>query len=584
MRRSKVAASIAALTAVGLITACSSTGSESTSSATGAEGTASEMVEPMAGGTLNLLIGTATEHWDPQRTYVGVGIEFGNRTFARTLTTWSPVTSNTEQATLVADAATDTGTVSEDGMTWSFTIKDGIKWEDGQDVTCEDYKYGISRTFAVDVITGGPNYAIQFLDIPKNDDGSSQYAGPYDGTGQDLYDQAVSCDGSTITFQLGQSVMDFNSTLTMTAFGAYREDKDQGDASNYQIFSNGPYKLEGTWSPNQGGTFVRNDQWDPATDEIRKAYPDQIVWDESLTQETVYERLIANQGDDTTAITYDPAPVTALANVESGAEGRYDIVASPYTRYLTPNFRSDIMGNELAREALALSTDRAAYVTAMGGEQVAAPVNSLINPALEAFPDTPLPAGDTGDPEAAMALLEESGLDMPVAINVAYRKSDTMDKIFAGLKAGWDAAGFETNLIGIPAEQYYGTLQSPDSVDQYDVYWAGWGADYPSASTVIPQLLDGRSQISAGGPGQDYGYFDNDDFNAGIDAAYAISDQAEREAAWGELDAQAVTEHFAVIPLIVDQFVFVRGSDVQGAYVNGTFTGYYDIATISVAS
>ena len=45
---------------------------------------------------------------------------------------------------------------------------------------------------------------------------------------------------------------------------------------------------------------------------------------------------------------------------------------------------------------------------------------------------------------------------------------------------------------------------------------------------------------------------------------------------------KAVTEHFAVIPLIVDQFVFVRGSNVQGAYVNGTFTGYYDIATVSL--
>lgn len=583
MRRNKIAASVAALLALGLVTSCGST-PEATSSGSTAASESAATDTPAAGGTLNLLIGTATEHWDPQRTYVGVAIEFGNRTFSRTLTTWSPVTSNTEQATLVADAATDTGTVSEDGKTWTFTLKDGIKWEDGQDVTCEDYKYGISRTFAVDVITGGPNYAIQFLDIPKNDDGSSQYAGPYTGTGQELYDQAVSCDGNTLTFKLSQPVMDFNSTVTMTAFGAFREDKDQGDKSNFQIFSNGPYKLEGTWSPNSGGTFVRNDQWDPATDEVRKAYPDSIVWDESLTQEIVYERLIANQGDDANAITFDQAPVTALANVSTGAEGRTDIVASPYTRYLVPNYKSDVMSNDKAREALALATDRSAYVTAVGGEQVAKPINSLINPALEAFPDTPLLAGETGDPEAAKAALEESGLTLPVAINVAYRKNDTMDKVFSGLKAGWDAAGFETNLIGIPAEQYYGTLQSPDSATKYDAYWAGWGADYPSASTVIPQLLDGSTQISAGGPGQDYGYFDNDEFNAGIDAAYQIADQAEREAAWGQLDADAVTEHFAVIPLIVDQFVFVRGSNVQGAYVNGTFTGYYDIATVSLKS
>lgn len=576
MRRSRVVAAAVTIVALGLTSACAT----GTTASTGAAASASPAGPPAAGGTLKLLIGTPTEHWDPQRTYVGVDIEFGNRTFARTLTTWSPVTSDTAQATLVADMATDTGTVSPDGKTWTFTLKDGIKWEDGKAVTCKDVKYGISRTFAVDVLTGGPNYAIQFLDIPKNKDGSSAYAGPYKTSGQDLFDKAVSCSGSTITFKLNQAVMDFNNTVTMTAFGAFRSDKDQGDKSNFQIFSNGPYKLKGTWSPNSGGTFVRNDQWDPATDVIRKAYPDQIVWDESLSQETLYERLIANQGDDKNALTFDQAPVTALANVESGATGRYVAVASPYTRYLVPNFKSKIFGNDKAREALALSTDRSAYVTAAGGSSVAQPVNSLINPALPAFPNTPLPAGDKGDPVKAKELLQSAGLTLPVKINVAYRKNDTMDKVFAGLKTGWDAAGFDTNLIGIPADQYYGTLQSPESATKYDAYWAGWGADYPSASTVIPQLLDSRSQISAGGPGQDYGYFDNAEFNAGIDAAYKLSDATAREKAWGALDTDAATKHFAVIPLIVDKFVFVHGSNVQGAFVNGTFTGYYDIATV----
>ena len=94
MRRSKIAASVAALMALGLITSCGSTPSATSSGSTAASESAATDT-PTAGGTLNLLIGTATEHWDPQRTYVGVAIEFGNRTFSRTLTTWSPVTSNT---------------------------------------------------------------------------------------------------------------------------------------------------------------------------------------------------------------------------------------------------------------------------------------------------------------------------------------------------------------------------------------------------------------------------------------------------------------------------------------------------------
>jgi peptide/nickel transport system substrate-binding protein len=575
MQRTRIVAVLA--TTMGLALAVSACGSNTTPSATtSAAGPAS------AGGTLSVLSGTATEHWDPQRVYVGVNIEAGNRMFTRTLTTFGPVAKDGEEAALIADAATDTGTVSADGKEWKFTIKDGVKWEDGKAVTCEDFKYGISRTFAVDVITGGPNYAIQFLDIPKNKDGSSAYAGPYKKTGQDAYDKAVTCSGTTITFKMAKPTGDFNSATTMTAFGAFRADKDQGEKSNYAIFSDGPYKLEGTWTANKGGTFVRNDQWDPKTDPFRKALPDKITWDESLTQETLYERLIAGQGEDANAITFDQAPVTALANIEGGAPGRNTIVASPYTRYLTLNYKSKVMSNIKAREALALSTDRSAYVAAAGGDTVVKATNSLINAGLPAFPNTPLLAGDKGDPAKAKEALTASGLTMPVKINVTYRKNDTLDKVFSGLKTGWDAAGFETTLIGIPADQYYGTLQSPDSATKYDVSWAGWGADYPSASTVIPQLLDSRSQISSGGPGQDYGYYDNADFNAAIDKAMAITDAAAREKAWGDLDTQVVTKDFAIVPLIMDQFVFVHGANVEGAVVNTTFTGYYDLATVSV--
>jgi peptide/nickel transport system substrate-binding protein len=477
--------------------------------------------------------------------------------------------------------ATDTGTVSDGGKTWKFTLKDGLKWQDGSAVTADDVKYGISRTFAVDVITGGPNYAIAFLDIPSDADGSSSYKGPYAKTGQDLYDKAVTTSGNTITFKLKQPVNDFNNTVTMTAFAAFKASKDLGDKSNYDIFSNGPYQLDGTWTAEKGGNFVRNPNWDPATDTIRKAYPDKITWDESLTAETMYERLIADQGDDQTAITFDQAPVTALSNIESGAAGRNSIVASPYTRYLTPNFKSKVMSNPKAREAFALATDRSAYVTAVGGSAVAVATNSLINPALPAFPNTPLPAGEKGDQTKAKQMLQDAGFTLPVKITVAYRKSDTADKVFAGLKSAWDAAGFNTQLDGFSAK-YYATIQSPASAAKYDAMWAGWGADYPSASTVIPALLDSRINISSGGSGQDYGWFDDADFNKEIDATNLIADMTAREKAWGALDTELTTKKFAIIPLIVDKFVFVHGSKIVGAFVNGTYTGYYDPATVSI--
>ena len=87
--------------------------------------------------------------------------------------------------TPVPDLATDTGTSSDGGKNWSFTLKDGIKWEDGKPITCEDFKYGASRVFATDIITGGPNYLLSYLDIPKDPKtGLPAYNGPYKGEGQ----------------------------------------------------------------------------------------------------------------------------------------------------------------------------------------------------------------------------------------------------------------------------------------------------------------------------------------------------------------------------------------------------------------
>jgi len=62
--------------------------------------------------------------------------------------------------------ATDIGTANSDKTQWSFTLKDGMKWQDGTPVTCADEAYGVSRAFATET-GGGPKYAVVYLDIPR---------------------------------------------------------------------------------------------------------------------------------------------------------------------------------------------------------------------------------------------------------------------------------------------------------------------------------------------------------------------------------------------------------------------------------
>ena len=106
------------------------------------------------------------QHVDPQRMYTGADIAFFTGYTTRTLTQYK-YAEGAEGTTIVPDMATDLGTPNEDATSWPFTIRDGVSFEDGTPVTCADIKYGVSRTFATDIITDGPTYAISYLDIPK---------------------------------------------------------------------------------------------------------------------------------------------------------------------------------------------------------------------------------------------------------------------------------------------------------------------------------------------------------------------------------------------------------------------------------
>ena len=364
------------------------------------------------GGTLHVLDEGTVLSWDPQRVYSSSDMSVANRLFSRTLTTFAPGTTRDQQRTLVPDLARDTGTTGDGGRTWSFVLRAGAAWQDGRPVTCADVKYGISRQFAVDRLQGGPQYGLRYLDIPRNPNGSSRYAGPYRRTGQALFDKAVSCRGNTLGVRLNQPLPDFNRMVSLPAFSPFRADHDQGSGSNLEVFSNGPYMLKGAWKSGTGGVFVRNPHWDAAQDPIRKAYPDQVAFTEGLDTQQVVQRLVADRGDDAAAVTRTSVPPAAVesALAAPGARSRSTNPLSPLVEYLAPNLKSPSMANFKARQALAMSTDRTAYVQAMGGTRTAVPTTAVISQTLDAYRAfDPFGVGLSGDPKRAKVLLQQSG-------------------------------------------------------------------------------------------------------------------------------------------------------------------------------
>ncbi|MDQ6874412.1 MAG: ABC transporter substrate-binding protein, partial [Actinomycetota bacterium] len=113
----------------------------------GGSGTTAD-TKGVKGGTINLLESGDFEHLDPARNYVNDSLDF-SRLIYRSLTTFKavPGLAGTE---VVGDLATDTGTPSDGGKTWKFTLRSGLKYEDGSAITAQDVKYGVERAFDPD--------------------------------------------------------------------------------------------------------------------------------------------------------------------------------------------------------------------------------------------------------------------------------------------------------------------------------------------------------------------------------------------------------------------------------------------------
>ncbi len=541
------------------------------------------------GGTLLWLQHFPFESTDPQRIYYGVELAGFRRTVYRSLVAF-PFSNDDDTAnTPVPDLATDTGKSTENGKVWSFTLKDGIKWEDGSDITCEDFKYGASRAFADDVLTGGAGFYLKsYLDIPADPKGGSMYKGPYTKKGQELFDKAVTCDGKTITYHFNKPWPDFPlSVASLMATDPYKESVDKGDKSKWVVMSNGPYKVQGgTWDVNKGATLVRNDNYDAKTDtpdKLREANPDKISWEIYTDSEPILDRLVADSGDDVNAVTTARIPPAYFSQIEGPVADRATTVASPYTDYLVPNQKK--LTNPDVRKALALATDVDGYNKALGGDKAGVPAESIINPSLPGYTEQEAFSGPNGgDPEGAKALLEKAGVKMPYPITYTYGQSETQDKVAAVLKAGWEKAGFKVKLDPL-GDTYYDVINQPDK--DSDVVWAGWGADWPSAMTVLPPLFDSRANFARGGDGkvtnlgQDYGYYQSKAFEGLLDKAATAPDIDTQNDFLTQADTQLANDT-AYIPLTVETFYWLRGSGVTGFMTDAASNSYVDLGPIGV--
>jgi len=528
---------------------------------------------PRAGGTIYVLSQREEFLLDPQSIYGGQDMAFVGATLFRSLESYAYSPDPSVGTTLTPDLATDLGTPTEGGRTWTFTLRDGVTFETGDPITCEDIRYGASRRFATDLMVDGPTYAITYLDIPYDEERQqSAYPGPYAATPeqQAVFDAAIECsvDHRTITFHLNRPVADFNYTTSL-GFAPVPKAADTGQRYGERPISSGPYMLERPMTGGEGRmVLVRNPNWDPATDPIRLAYPDRWEIEFGVDPKVLDQRLIAATGNDAFALHGDQLDSANVEAVFSDPEtarpefaGRAVSDFDPYARFMWINVQR--VTNVKIRQAMMVALDREAIWKLRPGEFYGAAADGVMKASIgqdyaptgiwDTFFGKAIPDG--GDPELAKRLIAESGETPPT---LAYAAPDTPPSREIGdvVIESLGRAGITVEFKPPCPAGYYCSIVFKD--DESDFGPTGWGADWPNASTVIPPLFTERG-------GWDLSHVDDPLVNAAIDDAFNTLDRAEQARKWQRLSKRAVEEGW-VIPTYLQRAYTLAGTRVGPIY------------------
>ncbi|MEY9873476.1 peptide/nickel transport system substrate-binding protein [Streptacidiphilus sp. MAP12-33] len=533
---------------------------EAVSIGTAAQSTGADPAIPGAksGGTVTELQRADFSHLDPARVYSS-GNQMADLLLTRQLTSYQWVNGKN---TLVGDLATDTGRSSDGAKTWTYTLKDGLKYEDGSPITAQDVKYGIERTFQAE-LSGGPQYLQTWL--TGTSDFAKVYPGPWGG--KDL--PAIETpDAKTIVFHLKSPHADFPFAAAMQSYSPVPKAKDTHAAFDQRPFSSGPYKVL-SHDAGKSLVLVRNTYWDPNTDPTRHAYPDKWNFEFGGQNLDIDQRLIAAKGEDADAMTFRTQVTPDLAEQvmsDPSLKSRTVNSVNPFTEYFSINNKRVTDVKE--RQALLMAFPKEQVRKIFGGPLYGDFSTTFLSPQVNGYHKFDLfGAPNTGDPAAAKKLLASSGNPHPTIV-YAYANTDQWQQAAVVISNALTAAGFTVVKHPISDQNYYDEMGAVDN--QFDLYWAGWGPDWPSPTSVIAPIFDGRG-IAPAGPNTML--FNDPAVNSEIDRISAEPNLDQQNTDWSKLEEKIMTE-VPAIPFVYSRLVVMYGPGLGGVHLGMIGTVY----------
>lgn len=453
---------------------------------------------------------------------------------------------------------------SEDGLTWTFHLRDGLKWSDGSDLTANDFVYSWKRV--CDPMVAAP-YAETVLSMVEGYDKAIE--GDLDAL------QVAAQDDNTLVVTLNAPCSYFGSLAAFATLSPVQEAtvEANGDAwatSAATYISNGPFYVS-EWVPGSYIMMSKNPYYWNA-DAIKL---DGIKWNLIEDSNAAYSAYQTGE-----VLMIKNVPTEEIPSLKDSADFHVDPIIGTY--YLSLNLERDAFKDARVRKALSLAIDRD-YVANTLMQGTYSPADNFMGPGWIDMDGKQFKDNANGgqsyidvnnyeaDLEEAKQLLADAGYpDGEGFPSISYTTNDAgYHKVVAEyLQQAWAQLGIDLQVDIVEWASFTPMRRNGD----FDIARNGWVGDYSDPSNMLELFYSTN--------GNNDGKFSNADFDAAIDLSRTTLDSAERSKALHDAE-DILMEETGCIPVAYYNDFWLQSDKITGSWHSPYGYWYFMYADIT---
>ncbi|WP_346667897.1 peptide ABC transporter substrate-binding protein [uncultured Subdoligranulum sp.] len=411
---------------------------------------------------------------------------------------------------------------SPDGLTWTFHMRDGLKWSDGSDLTAKDFEYSFKRM--ADPNTAAP-YAATAVGMIAGFDEAQGNPDPETGEpttdpNPDALQVVASEDGKTLTVTLSYPCSYFDKLAAFAALSPVQQATVEANGDGWctspdTFVCNGPYMIT-DWTPSERIVLSKNPNYVGGWDSS-KIVSDNITL--LLLEDSSASYAAYNSGEAQLVKDVPTDEIPSLTKAEDGGDFYVDSILGTY--YISLNDQREPFTDVRVRKALSLAIDRD-YVANVIMQGTYSPAYNMVGPGIvDAEEGTMfIDNANGGEPyigedyeadlEEAKSLLAEAGYPGGEGFpTITYSANDAGYHIPVAeyLQQAWGELGITMNIDKVDWASFLPLRRAGD----YDISRNGWVMDYNDASNMLELFTTGN--------GNNDGKYSNPEFDAAIEAS-----------------------------------------------------------------